>query len=542
MQIENFRNSISISASQSSEDHFTHCISNNKEKEVDSSSNNKKKIDRECDYLKRRLLPRPLPEVYYPLVGGDKTTLESISYVDPIKGNMSLNSSENTLENSNMKFVHHQNLSELVNNFHDGSTTKSSTLCCEKRTRWGESVVSNPSTTKINSLTPVSSDSFRDSMSGFVTPPSESVLNKKFLKNRWDETPKTNHWDATPGVFSAISNQTNKTKSRWDTTPKDSLAMFNTPKICNPTFASTTPMGEIGADTPMQYTTDIPMTPDQYHDVKMERELWLRNKPLTDDELDSMLPKEGYLIVPAPMNYEPIRTPARKLKSTPLLGVTPMYQIPETDMHTQPHDLGLLPDGLPDIKPEDQQFFSKLVNVVDEKELTISQVKERRILKLLLKIKNGTASQRKSALKQVTDKARELGSQALFDQILPILMSPTTEDQARHLMVKVIDRVLYRLQELVRPYVHKILIVVMPMLIDEDYFARVEGREIISNLAKAAGQAAMISALRPDIDNADEYVRNTAARAFSVVCSAFGIQTMFPFFKAVTKSKKSWQF
>merc|ERR1711939_739305 len=123
---------------------------------------------------------------------------------------------------------------------------------------------------------------------------------------------------------------------------------------------------------------------------------------------------------------------------------------------------------------------------------------------------------------------------ALFDRILPILMSPSTEDQERHLMVKVIDRILYKLQGLVRPYVHKILI-------DEDYYARVEGREIISNLAKAAGQAAMISSLRPDIDNADEYVRNTAARAFAVICSAFGIQTMIPFLKAVTKSKKSWQ-
>lgn len=39
---------------------------------------------------------------------------------------------------------------------------------------------------------------------------------------------------------------------------------------------------------------------------------------------------------------------------------------------------------------------------------------------------------------------------------------------------------------------------------DEDYYARVEGREIIANLAKAAGLAQMIAAMRPDIDNVDE--------------------------------------
>lgn len=156
--------------------------------------------------------------------------------------------------------------------------------------------------------------------------------------------------------------------------------------------------------------------------------------------------------------------------------------------------------------------------------------------------------------------AREFGAGPLFNQILPLLMSPTLEDQERHLLVKVIDRILYKLDDLVRPYVHKILVVIEPLLIDEDYYARVEGREIISNLAKAAGLATMISTMRPDIDNIDEYVRNTTARAFAVVASALGIPSLLPFlkvnfdnlyaiikflrffsFQAVCKSKKSWQ-
>lgn len=49
---------------------------------------------------------------------------------------------------------------------------------------------------------------------------------------------------------------------------------------------------------------------------------------------------------------------------------------------------------------------------------------------------------------------------------------------------QVIDRILYKLDELVRPFVHKILVVIEPLLIDEDYYARVEGREIIANLSK----------------------------------------------------------
>ena len=162
-------------------------------------------------------------------------------------------------------------------------------------------------------------------------------------------------------------------------------------------------------------------------------------------------------------------------------------------------------------------------------------------MKLLLKVKNGTPPQRKSALRQLTDKARDFGAGPLFNQILPLLMAPTLEDQERHLLVKVIDRILYKLDELVRPFVHKILVVIEPLLIDEDYYARVEGREIIANLSKAAGLATMIASMRPDIDNIDEYVRNTTARAFSVVASALGIPALLPFLKAVCMSKKSWQ-
>mgnify|MGYP000952085590 CR=1 FL=1 len=53
-------------------------------------------------------------------------------------------------------------------------------------------------------------------------------------------------------------------------------------------------------------------------------------------------------------------------------------------------------------------------------------------------------------------------------------MSPSLEDQERHLLVKIVDRILYKLDDLVRPYVHKILVVIEPLLIDEDYYARVE--------------------------------------------------------------------
>ncbi|KAM9037161.1 splicing factor 3B subunit 1 isoform X2 [Monodelphis domestica] len=370
-------------------------------------------------------------------------------------------------------------------------------------------------------------------------------------KNRWDETPKTERdtpghgsgWAETPrtdrggdSIGETPTPGASKRKSRWDETPASQMG-GSTPVLTPGKTPIGTPAMNMATPTPGHIMS---MTPEQLQAWRWEREIDERNRPLSDEELDAMFP-EGYKVLPPPAGYVPIRTPARKLTATP----TPLGGMTGFHMQTEDRTMKSVNDqpsgNLPFLKPDDIQYFDKLLVDVDESTLSPEEQKERKIMKLLLKIKNGTPPMRKAALRQITDKAREFGAGPLFNQILPLLMSPTLEDQERHLLVKVIDRILYKLDDLVRPYVHKILVVIEPLLIDEDYYARVEGREIISNLAKAAGLATMISTMRPDIDNMDEYVRNTTARAFAVVASALGIPSLLPFLKAVCKSKKSWQ-
>ena len=425
------------------------------------------------------------------------------------------------------------------------------------------------------------------------TPRVKSASSTGTNRRRWDETPKTDRansamdtsgWAETPKVERldddsyVISKQASvsksaaaaaaaaKKRSRWDETP---MGAPQTPSQMTPQYtpsgassAAQTPTMMYGGDmTPSMATPAgmkamnlqtpvaglIPMTPEQMQAQRWEKEIDERNRPIADEELDAIFPP-GYKILPPPDGYVPIRTPARKLTATP----TPMNNLGAGGfkMMATPDRQGtasLIPEyqpkdaNLPLMKPDDLQYFNKLLEDIDEESLPPEERKERKIMQLLLKIKNGTPPMRKTALRQITDKAREFGAGPLFNQILPLLMSPSLEDQERHLLVKVIDRILYKLDDLVRPYVHKILVVIEPLLIDEDYYARVEGREIISNLAKAAGLATMISTMRPDIDNLDEYVRNTTARAFAVVASALGIPSLLPFLKAVCKSKKSWQ-
>ena len=367
---------------------------------------------------------------------------------------------------------------------------------------------------------------------------------------RWDATPEVasgapaapSGWE-TPSVASGSAGASTRKRSRWDETPVVSAgaALAATPLVTGGGLdGMVTPMYDLSGAS----RTVIPMTGDLANQMRYDKEMEERNRPLTDDELDALLP-EGYRILEPPANYQPVRTAHANLLATPTPQASTVgFAIPQTP---QVGDYGIpvsnVSDigGVPIVKQDDMQFFGKLMEAKDTEDLTPEEVKERRIMSLLLKIKNGAPQQRKSAMRNITEKARELGAGPLFNQILPILMSPSLEDQERHLLVKVIDRILYKLDDLVRPYVRKILTVIQPMLIDVDYYARVEGREIISNLSKAAGLATMISTMRPDIDNLDEYVRNTTARAFAVVASALGIPALLPFLKAVCQSRKSWQ-
>ena len=50
---------------------------------------------------------------------------------------------------------------------------------------------------------------------------------------------------------------------------------------------------------------------------------------------------------------------------------------------------------LPYMKVEDTQYFAKLLEDVDEESLSADEQKERKIMRLLLKIKNGTPPMRK---------------------------------------------------------------------------------------------------------------------------------------------------
>ncbi len=138
-----------------------------------------------------------------------------------------------------------------------------------------------------------------------------------------------------------------------------------------------TPTSNFGATpAPHLAALRVPSTPLEIKQERLKTEFDRRNRALTDEELDAMLPPTGYEVVPPPTGYEAIRTPARKLTETP----TPMHASGEGDgaggyampkeMARDAYGVDLRADeNMPALKPEDMQAFGALLTDVDESTL-----------------------------------------------------------------------------------------------------------------------------------------------------------------------------
>lgn len=253
---------------------------------------------------------------------------------------------------------------------------------------------------------------------------------------------------------------------------------------------------------------------------------------LTTAVLDKLLPK-GYKVVSAPAGFQ--TTPARP----DVVAAPENYYVPPTEsavgnlvVHNAPVDVeGVLLSG------SDVAHFGDLAR---EDDTAAGNAREREAARMLLRIKNGAPLARKRALRKLCDSAPALGAPAIFARLLPLLVEPSADEAERHILVKTTSRVLVQLDTQVRPYTHKILVAVGPLLIDENNTLRLEARETISRLARAVGLAAVVAAVRPDLDHADEYVRNVTARVVAVVAATLGVEAVLPFIKAVVRLRRSW--
>ena len=114
-----------------------------------------------------------------------------------------------------------------------------------------------------------------------------------------EETPTPGRWaDPTPMRVGGIGGDTptprralgGVVRTKWDEPPTPKTMSRTASGISTPTYAET-PVGNPNAMTP----TD--MTPQRMQMWRWEKEIDERNRPLADEELDQILPANGYDVI-----------------------------------------------------------------------------------------------------------------------------------------------------------------------------------------------------------------------------------------------------
>lgn len=249
---------------------------------------------------------------------------------------------------------------------------------------------------------------------------------------------------------------------------------------------------------------------------------------LTDRLLDKIIPA-GYIKV----------TP-KEISRGPSVTVQ-LYQPPDHQPSVDTNiinEISVEYEGI-FLKKEDRKHLSLLVRKSEEDLLDPNERKRFKVMEVILRAKNGTSQVRKKANRWFNSHSSDLGAKAIFSVLLPLMLEPDLEDSERHILLKLTGRAAYQLAHEIRPYTHKLVTAVSPLLIDEQMTLRLEAKDTIAVIARSAGLANIITSLRPDLDNSDEYVRNLTARVLAEVASTLGLVKFFPFVKAVLRSKSS---
>lgn len=234
------------------------------------------------------------------------------------------------------------------------------------------------------------------------------------------------------------------------------------------------------------------------------------DQPFTDDYLDSILPSKGYKIVNPP---------------------------PKRSMTTQ--NIENVSETLSGI--DYPSIFSSLIeDTRDESELTPAESMERFSAKLLTDIREGTVYQRKQAMRIYLNLTPKFGQDLIFKYLLPLINLPTLNDHERHIFVKLIDRLIFRINGLKTEYINAILSFAEPMLINSENIIRSEGRELVSNLTKYVGFATIINCCKPYLAKdaeIDEEKAATISRVIAIAGITHDISKTISLVSALLKSK-----
>lgn len=265
---------------------------------------------------------------------------------------------------------------------------------------------------------------------------------------------------------------------------------------------------------------------------RLEKEWRRKNKRLTAEYLDSVLPTEYFSVAPVPPDYNPLPPEEPNfyelaVKSMDVFTFQAVQPSGTVDANGAPVTYDIpesLGDGMPVMKPEDAAVFVELLRFHKVDPIPDEHLPSYLLMKNLFKIKNGDTLQRRSGARYLLDKANILGSSFIFQRVFVVWSSDIMELSEKHFMIDFIKSLIMHMGKEVKPSTKEVIHMMEPLLSAHEAIMREDGKQVLTLLTRVVGFQAVFEVIREDFGHAENVVRRHTARVMAIVGYAAGTE------------------
>lgn len=268
---------------------------------------------------------------------------------------------------------------------------------------------------------------------------------------------------------------------------------------------------------------------------EFEKEWRLKNRRLTTEFLDELLPSDGYFEkVDPPADYNPMLPDEPNffemaIQELSRNGPPPMSFVSEDGKpftYDIPESLGF---GMPTMTPADAPVFVELLQYAGKEECIPPEgLLSYMLMKHLFKIKNGDAQQRRSATRYLLSKSSVFGASLIFSRLFTIWThcsaANTLDLSQKHFLIEFCKALITKLDVSVRSSCKEVVHLMQPLLSVPEEIIREDGKQTLILLTRIAGFQAVWSAIQSDFSHEDNSIRRHTAKVVALMAAASGME------------------
>lgn len=267
---------------------------------------------------------------------------------------------------------------------------------------------------------------------------------------------------------------------------------------------------------------------------EFEKEWRLKNKRLTAEFLDELLPSESYFEkVDAPPDYNPMLPEEPNffelaIQDLSLNGPPQMAFMNEEGKpitYDIPDSLG---PGMPEMLPADAPVFLELLQYAGKEErIPPAALLSYMLMKHLFKIKNGDNQQRRSATRYLLSRSSVFGASLIFSRLFTIWThcsaANTLDTSQKHFLIDFCKALITKLDVSVRSSCKEVVHLMQPLLSVPNEIIREDGKQALILLTRVAGFQAVWTAIQADFSHEDNSIRRHTAKVVALMAVASGM-------------------